>query len=233
MTAQDYGTTFAALRGGVGPTWGHYTRHRFVAGLQTGDLPRQAFLHYLVQDYVFLIHFSRAWSLGVVKSETLDEMKICAATVDALVNHEMGLHVQTCAAAGISENMLFQAAEEPENLAYTRYVLDAGLQGDFLDLMAALAPCVFGYGEIGVRLGSDHAANTPYGDWIATYAGKNYQSVCKAVGAMLDRAVTRRLGDNPCSAPRWEHLQTRFTKATTLEVNFWEMGLRGSETEIA
>jgi len=26
---------------------------------------------------------------GVVKSETLEEMKACATTVDALVNHEM------------------------------------------------------------------------------------------------------------------------------------------------
>ncbi len=233
MTALDYGTTFAALKGGAGPTWDHYTHHSFVRGLQTGELPRQAFLHYLVQDYVFLIHFSRAWSLGVVKSETLDEMKICAATVDALVNHEMALHIQTCAAEGISEDMLFHAAEEAENLAYTRYVLDAGLQGDFLDLMAALAPCVFGYGEIGTRLGAEHTADTPYGDWIATYASDDYQTVCKTVGQMLDKAVARRLGDTPSTSPRWANLQTRFTKATALEVSFWDMGLRGGETQTA
>lgn len=222
----NYGNTFAALRGGAGDTWDAYTRHSFVEGLRDGTLPHAAFLHYLVQDYVFLIHFSRAWSLGVLKSETLDEMKVCAGTVDALVNHEMALHVQTCAAEGIDEQTLFNAAEEAENLAYTRYVIDAGLQGDFLDLMAALAPCVFGYGEIGARLGTDHAA--PYKNWINTYAGAEYQEVCETVGTMLDNAVARRLGDTPTASPRWSHLQSRFTKATALEVSFWDMGLRGA-----
>ncbi|SEK55074.1 hypothetical protein SAMN04488526_0860 [Jannaschia helgolandensis] len=37
---------------------------------------------------------------------------------------------------GISEAELFAAREASQNLAYTRYVLDAGHSGDFLDLMA-------------------------------------------------------------------------------------------------
>ena len=88
-----------------------------------------AFLHYLIQDYVFLVHFSRAWSLAVVKAETINEMKVCASTVDALVNHEMALHIKTCAAEGIEEETLFNSIEAVENLAYTRYVMDAGLKG--------------------------------------------------------------------------------------------------------
>ncbi len=228
MTAPDYGKTFALWREGASKAWGDYTRHAFVEGLGDGTLPRGAFLHYLVQDYVFLVHFSRAWSLGVVKSETLDEMKICAGTVDALVNHEMALHVKTCAAEGIDEATLFAAREEVENLAYTRYVMDAGLQGDFLDLMAALAPCVFGYGEIGLRLDGVATADGPYRDWINTYRHAEYQDVCQAVGAMLDSAVARRLGDSPENASRWAVLQDRFTTATELEVGFWSMGLRSA-----
>ena len=228
MTLPTYGQTFAHMREGCGPSWHAYTRHAFVLGLGDGTLPRAAFLHYLVQDYVFLVHFSRAWSLGVVKSETLDEMKICAATVDALVNHEMALHVQVCAAEGISEQQLFDAREEVENIAYTRYVLDAGMQGDFLDLMAALAPCVLGYGEIGLRLGHTIRADAVYAGWINTYADPEYQSVCTTVGAMLDGAVARRLGDDPIGSARWATLQDRFTTATQLEIKFWDMGLRGA-----
>ena len=227
MTNQpSYGSTFDLWRAGAGSVWTDYSRHAFVEGLRTGDLPRAAFLHYLIQDYVFLVHFSRAWSLALVKAETLDEMKVCAGTVDALVNHEMDLHVRTCAAQGISEETLFNAEEEVANLAYTRFVLDAGLQGDFLDMMAALAPCVMGYGEIGRRLGADGVAGTAYQDWINTYAHADYQGLCDTVGAMIDAAVTRRLGSTPERAPRWAQLQARFTKATALEVGFWDMGLR-------
>ncbi|MBL4767943.1 MAG: thiaminase II [Rhodobacteraceae bacterium] len=228
MNAEIYGTTFALWRKGDPQSWQDYCHHAFVEGLRDGSLPNAAFLHYLVQDYVFLIHFARAWSLGVVKAETLDEMKVCAATVDALVNHEMALHVKTCAAAGIDEATLFDASEEFENLAYTRYVMDAGLQGDFLDLMAALAPCCFGYGEIGLRLAQSATADSPYQDWIKTYADPDYQSVMVTVGQMIDGAITRRLGDTPTQSPRWVQLQNRFTTATKLEIRFWDMGMRGA-----
>lgn len=227
MTASPYGTTFSLWRAGCPEPWRAYTHHPFVQGLSDGTLPQASFLHYLVQDYVFLVHFARAWSLGVVKAETLDEMKVCAGTVDALVNHEMALHVKTCAAAGIASATLFAATEEFENLAYTRYVMDAGLQGDFLDLMAALAPCCFGYGEIGARLAGSTNPDTPYRDWIDTYADNDYQGVIVSVGHMIDAAVTRRLGPDPASSARWPHLQARFQTATRLEVAFWDMGLRG------
>ncbi|MEP5759920.1 MAG: thiaminase II [Litoreibacter sp.] len=227
MNSQPYGNTFALWRGGCPEAWHAYTHHDFVAGLGDGTLPRAAFLHYLVQDYVFLVHFARAWSLAVVKAETLDEMKICAGTVDALVNHEMALHVKTCAAEGIDEATLFAATEEFENLAYTRYVMDAGLQGDFLDLMAALAPCCFGYGEIGSRLDHSSAKDTPYKNWIETYADSEYQDVMTSVGQMIDAAVSKRLGADPANSARWAQLQSRFTTATKLEAAFWDMGLRG------
>lgn len=228
MTIPSYGATFTLWRAGCEDTWHAYTEHAFVQGLCDGSLPRASFLHYLVQDYVFLVHFARAWSLGVVKAETLDEMKVCAGTVDALVNHEMALHVKTCAAAGINEATLFAAIEAFENLAYTRYVMDAGLQGDFLDLMAALAPCCFGYAEIGTRLAVSATSDTSYREWINTYAGNDYQSAMISVGSMIDAAVARRLGPDPVLSARWPQLQTRFTTATQLEIAFWDMGLRGA-----
>lgn len=219
-----YGRIFPLWRAAAGGHWPAYVEHAFVRGLADGSLPRAAFLHYLRQDYVFLIHFSRAWALAVTKTETVEEMRLCAGTVNALINEEIALHVQTCAAAGIPEAELFATEERAGNLAYTRYVLDAGHSGDLLDLLAALAPCVLGYGEIGARLlpGADGSA---YADWIATYSGDAYQSVCAEVGGLIDAAVARRLGPDPQASPRWAGLCKRFETATWLEVGFWDMGL--------
>jgi len=219
------GNTLATWRAAAGSVWSDYTRHAFVEGLRDGTLPRESFLHYLVQDYVFLFHFSRAWALAAVKAGTPDEMRIAASTVDGLVNHEMSLHIKTCAAAGIDESALFTAREEPENLAYTRYVLEAGYSGDFLDLMATLAPCVMGYGEIGARL-SKEATSETYREWIETYASEEYQQMCRDVGALIDTAVASRIGVLEGS-PRAAALAHRFETATRLEVDFWAMGLRG------
>ena len=220
----SYGKTFPLWRSAAADAWRGYTRHKFVEGMRDGTLPRAAYLRYLVQDYLFLVHFSRAWALAVTKAETLDEMRACAATVHALLDEEMRLHVETCAAEGIPEAELFAASEAPQNIAYTRYVLDAGHSGDFLDLMAALAPCVLGYGEIGTRLAAD-ADVTPYADWIGTYAGPEYQRTCQEVGTLIDAAVARRLGPAPQDCPRWPRLCARFEMATRLEIDFWGMGL--------
>lgn len=229
MSAPDYGSgVFAAWRREAGDTWRDYVGHSFVEQLGDGSLPRKSFLFYLVQDYVFLVHFSRAWALAVVKSESLEEMKTAASTVDALVNHEMRLHVDICREAGLSEEQIYGAEEAVENLSYTRYVMDAGFSGDFLDLMAALMPCVFGYGEIGARLAGSAAADTPYRDWIETYASQDYQGLCGSVADMLENAVAARLGDDPLASPRWPALSERFRTATRLEVGFWDMGLRGA-----
>jgi thiaminase/transcriptional activator TenA len=223
----DYGQTFTLWRDAAGDHWPAYTQHRFVEGLGDGSLPRAAFLDYMVQDYLFLVHFSRAWALAVTKAETVDEMRLCAGTVNALINDEMALHIRTCTDLGLSEADLFGAEEKPQNIAYTRYVLDAGHSGDFLDLLAALAPCVMGYGEIGARLKAE-ATSDSYADWIATYAGEAYHQVCRDVGALIDSAVARRLGTSAQDSAHWPVLCQRFTTATRLEVGFWDMGLEAA-----
>ncbi|MFX0544847.1 TenA family protein [Roseovarius sp. S1116L3] len=217
-----YGATFTAWRDAAAEPWHAYTRHAFVEGLGDGSLPRTAYLRYLVQDYLFLIHFSRAWALAVNKAGTVDEMRFASRTLHALLNEEIALHVATCAAEGLDEATLFAAEELPQNIAYTRYVLDAGHSGDFLDLLAALAPCVLGYGEIGLRLAAA-CADTPYAEWIETYAGEGNQQVCHEVGALLDTAITHRLGSRAEDSPRWQQLSQRFATATRLEIGFWDM----------
>ena len=220
MSAADYGSAFALWRAQAGADWHSYTQHRFVEGLRGGSLPQESFLHYLRQDYVFLIHFARAWALAAAKAETLDEMAAASATVHALVHVEMPLHVETCAAQGLDRAALEATPEAPGNLAYTRYVLEAGYSGDFLDLMAALAPCVLGYGEIGLSLRGNDG---PYAAWCATYGGAEYQDLCNDVGALIDRALVRRLGPSWQDLPRADALQSRFSTATRLGIGFWEM----------
>ena len=72
--------------------WRIYTNHRFIKKLSNNTLEKKIFLNYLIQDYLFLYQFSKAWSLAIVKADALNEMKLCANTVNQLINFEMGLH---------------------------------------------------------------------------------------------------------------------------------------------
>lgn len=223
--APSYGRVADAWRAGAGAAWSDYVDHAFVMGLEDGTLPRACYLRYLRQDYLFLIHFTRAWALGAVKAGDLREMRACLAAAEALVNEEMRLHVETCAREGIDADALAATEEAPATMAYTRFTLDAGHSGDFLDLMAALAPCVFGYGEIGARLGAATGPDAPYAEWIGTYAGEPYQGFCREIGGLIDRATSLRLGPAPERAPRWAALLRTHRDAARLEAAFWSMGL--------
>ena len=223
-TSPDYGPAFARMRATAGETWTAYTHHAFVEGLGDGTLPHAAFLHYLRQDYVFLMHFSRAWALAIVKARRFEEMTAAAATVNGLLAEEVRLHVGVCKAAGISQEELFATVEREENMAYTRFVMDAGFSGDFPTLLSALAPCVLGYGEIGARLAREKTSEA-YADWIATYGSEDYQESCATVGALLEDALIYRYGQDYDALPVWDQLCETFTAATRLEVGFWQMGL--------
>ncbi|MEM9723995.1 MAG: TenA family protein [Pseudomonadota bacterium] len=223
---------FSQLRAENAALWRAYVRHPFVDGLGDGSLGREGFLVYLRQDYLFLIHFARAWALAAAKSDRIEEIRACAATVHALIDEEMRLHIETCAVAGIDAAALAATEEAPETLAYTRYVMDAGLRGDLLDLLVALAPCVMGYGEIGLRLRADAAAaEGPYADWIATYGGAEYQAVCDDAGALLEGVAARLIGPEPWGSPRWPDLSRGFADACRLEAAFWEPGYRAAAVE--
>lgn len=226
--ATDSEGVFAGLKAGCDADWNAYTRHPFVAGLAEGSLPEACFRWYLAQDYLFLIHFARAYALAAFKSDSLEDIRQASATLDALINAEMRLHVTYCAGWGLTERDMAALPEAPQNMAYTRFVLERGLAGDLLDLLAALAPCVLGYGEIGRRLLADPATRlegNPYRDWIEMYGDGEYQEVAAGSLAQLDRVAQARLGPDPSASPRWPALAETFAGATRLEVGFWDMGL--------
>ena len=217
----------ACLKTAAAAEWRAYTEHPFTEGLADGSLPEAAFRHYLVQDYLFLIEFARAYALAVYKSPRLADMREAAGGLSAILDVEMNLHVKLCAGWGLSAADLEQAPPASEMLAYTRYVLDAGMRGDLLALKVALAPCVIGYAEIATRLAmrpNALAATNPYSVWIAEYAGAPYQEVAANARAHLDG-----LADRYVTPAREAELVAIFGEATRLEADFWEMGWRAGE----
>ena len=222
----SYGNIFNLFKENHKDNWLLYTKHEFINKLSNDTLKEEKFLNYLIQDYLFLIQFSKAWSLAILKSDNLEEMKIAASTVNELINFEMGLHISLCEKYGISKLDLENTEEENENIAYTRYVLELGYSGDFLDLLSALAPCVLGYGEIGLNLQNFNPKTSMYKKWIETYSGSEYQSVCLNVGKLIDKSFKLRLGKNYTNTYKWNKASQIFKKATSLEVDFWNMALK-------
>ena len=219
------GGLFRRLRDAAGADWTGYTWHPFVQRLADGTLPLVAFRHYLIQDYLFLIHFARAKALAVVKGESLEAMRGKAAAVLSILD-ETKLHLKYCAEWGLSEAEVTQVPETAETVSYTRWVMDRGLHGDILDLEVALAPCTVGYGEVARRILADPAtviAGNPYRSWIETYGAADYQALASAAAARIDA-----LGVSHGGEARFPRLARDFAEAARLEQRFWQQGLNAA-----
>jgi len=224
------GGLFRRLRAGCAGAWGAYTWHPFVQGLSDGTLPLAAFRRYLIQDYLFLIHFARAKALAVFKAESVEAMRDKAAAISAILSETL-MHLRYCAEWGIPEAEVRATPESAETVSYTRYVIDRGLAGDILDLEVALAPCTVGYGEVALRILADprrRRDGNPYQSWIDTYADPGYQAMARAAAVRIDG-----LGESHGGSARFAALSATFSEAARLEARFWQQGLDAAEGHTA
>ncbi len=214
---------FERLRDACRDSWDAYTTHPFTRGLGDGTLPVESFRHYLIQDYLFLVQFARAWALAVYKADNLADMTFVNNSVKAILDGEMAMHVKYCESWGISKEEIETYEEAEATIAYTRFVLEAGMQGDILDLVTALVPCTVGYAEIAMRLEEAEwrrEDGNRYNDWIAAYSSDDYRRIARGKADFVDRLWHTRAGGG-----RFESLATIFDRACRLETSFWRMGL--------
>jgi thiaminase/transcriptional activator TenA len=214
---------FLRLRADNRAAWMAYVDHEFVRRLADGTLPESAFRRYLVQDYLFLIQFARAYALAAYKSDTLADIRQASASLTNIAEREMVLHVGFCKGWGLSEAQMEATPEARETMAYTRFVLERGMAGDLLDLHVALSPCLIGYAEIARSLGTVSSTN-PYRAWVEAYASEDYQAVATREIAVLDSLMERRGGPG-----RFASLSATFGAATRLEADFWQMGFEAAD----
>ena len=213
------GTLFDRLRADCAREWHDYTHHAFVQALAAGTLPEAAFRTYLVQDYLYLIQYARAYALAVYKDPDVVGMRTTARLLADLLDTELGLHIAYCREWGLSEADLAAQPESLEMLAYTRFMLDCGQRGDILDLLASLSACLVGYAEIGIRLIADPGTRRDgnrYLPWIEVYGGAHYVQLAAEGIRRLDALALSHGAD-----ARYPMLLRSFRTTVRLEAAFW------------
>ncbi|KAE8860463.1 hypothetical protein PTNB73_08073 [Pyrenophora teres f. teres] len=207
--------------------WKEYTQHEFVQRMGDGTLPVEKFMYYLVQDYLFLVQFSRATALSAYKSSNLQDIGMSVQQVVTL-QEEIKLHINFCKEYGLSETDIINTEEDQATTAYTRYVLDIGMSQDWLALQIALLPCLIGYSIIAKRLYEDPSSvriGSRYWIWIEQYVADEYRQAMMRGSELVEKHA------EGLSASRVEELAKIFVHATNMERGFWDMGLRSGELQ--
>jgi thiaminase/transcriptional activator TenA len=202
------------------PTWDDYIQHDFVKQLTAGTLAPDSFRHYLVQDYLYLIHYTRVMALSVYKSDTLAQMRVGQAGINAMLDMEIAMYLDFCRQWNIPLEQVENAPESAVTIAYSRYILDAAMSGSLAELYAAIAPCLMGYGEIGKHIKEQgFITDNPYQPWIDVFSSDEFLSITAQNEAQIN---TLLVDASPAQADKFQRL---FNTAARMEVNFWQQAL--------
>jgi len=210
------------LRRSAEEIWEAQHRHPFVRGIGDGTLDPERFEVWVRQDYLYLIEFARLHALGAARAPGLPEMTRFADITQGLLHMEMDLHRSYAAELGISRAQLEREEMLPTTQGYTDFLVRTAAVGDFVELTAALLPCIWGYAEIAERLASGGApADARYGRWIAMYASSEFAEL-----AGWARELTDRAGEDVGAAGA-QRARRAFLTSSRYELAFWQMAWAG------
>lgn len=199
--------------------WNGYLKHPFVKGLGDGTLEIDKFQHWLKQDYVYLVEYSRLMAIGAEKSPDLKTMNMFSAMLHGTLFGEMDLHRDFSKQFGISEEALLETEPSAVNTAYTSYMLNHAQRGDAASVAACLLACAWSYNYIGRSLADKYPEqeNNPYKQWVETYSGEDFSTLNGTAMTLLNELADGK--------PERELalLEEIVVKTSLYEYMFWEM----------
>lgn len=170
----------------LGPVWQAQQEHRFVRCLGDGSLTPGRFQIWLQQSYLFLIDYTRVFSLGAARADG-ETMKWMIAMAHGVYHQEMLLHQGYAIEFGLAREELPCGKKLPTTRAYTDHLLRVAALGSMVELVAALLPHLWGHAEIGQRLASQFGGENRYARWIDVYSGPVAEVRARQGRDLLDR----------------------------------------------
>jgi thiaminase/transcriptional activator TenA len=217
----------SVLRGRTDKIWRAIHDHPFLSELHAGTLANQRFVYFILQDYVYLLDFAQVLCLGGAKAPDLATLEIFARHALAAVEVERSFHASFGKALGFSQKQLDGTVEGPVTRAYIDHLQAVARGGALNELVAAVLPCYWIYGETGKRLFKGRP-RTPkiYREWIELYASEEFWRPVREQIHLLDDLAAQ------ASAHEKRLMTAHFMLSSRYEYLFWEQAYRNEQWRI-
>lgn len=200
--------------------WDEYLNHPFIKEMGEGTLDKEKFRRYLIQDFLYLKEYAKVYGIGLVKSESIEEMKFFKNSINGIMEDESATHITYLKNFGEIVKDLEKYKISFENDNYTDFMKSIALTGDLLDLVIAVLPCAWSYYYIARKMKKIYRHNLDnnfYGHWIESYSCEEYAECAQK---NIDFA-NKICGD--LDYKKKEKLKEIFIKASIHEMKFWDM----------
>ncbi len=168
--------------------WRAIYGHPFLRELHAGTLPMDRFTYFIFQDYLYLLDFAQVLCLGGAKSTNLGTLELFTRHALIAVEVERSFHATFGRTLGFSRRQLDHTPKGPITEAYTRHLQAVARGGSLGEIVAAVLPCYWIYGEVGKRLTKRRPKGPKiYREWIETYASEDYWKPVREQIRLMDR----------------------------------------------
>lgn len=199
--------------------WDSYNEHPFVKGIEIGNLDIDKFRFYMIQDYLYLLEYSRVFALGIVKAKDEEIMRLFAESVNSILNGETNIHKSYMNRLGISKEEVEKAKASIDNISYTNYMLSVAQSQGLLELIVSVLSCSWSYKLIADKINErSNAINHEfYGEWVKGYVSEEY---AKSNDIIIN--LVNKLGKN-ITNEELDNLIDIFRNCSRYEYMFWDM----------
>ena len=200
--------------------WKSYNEHPFVLGIQNGDLAREKFRFYTIQDYLYLLDYAKVFAIGLSKADDPAVMHTFAQYIVQIMDCEMNVHEGYMAELSITPEELRTAKPTLANLSYTAYMRACAEAGGPAEAITAVLACAVSYEHIAreiLRRKPDADKHPFYGAWVESYASDAYAQE----NVVLCELVNKLTADY--TEPQLEKLCEIFRNCARYEAGFWDM----------
>ena len=218
-------TQFAEqLKRRSGQIWQAIERHPFLRELHAGTLPMDRFTYFILQDYLYLLDFAQVLCLGGSKSPDLKTLEIFTRHALIAVEVERSFHTSFGRSLGFSRKQLDNAPKGPITEAYTRHLQAVARGGSLGEIVAAVLPCYWIYGEVGKRLYKNRPKSPKiYREWIETYASEEFWKPVREQIRLMNLLGANAMGEEK------KLMRSHFLLSSRYEFLFWDQAYRLEE----
>jgi thiaminase/transcriptional activator TenA len=211
----------AQLRSHADRIWRAIDGHLFLQELHAGTLAMNRFTYFILQDYVYLLDFAQVLCQGGAKSPDLETLELFCRHALGAVEVERSFHASFGKTLGLSRRQLDTVPKGPITQAYIGHLQSVARSGSLGELVAAVLPCYWIYGEVGRRLNKNRPRKPKiYGEWIETYASKAFWQPVREQMRLMDKLGAAANGSEK------KLMAAHFILSSRYEYMFWEQAYR-------